>query len=55
MNPIRFHGSSNLGKFSVANQTASWNVLNMPANPKAASVRVLFNFFQYNPLLERSM
>ena len=35
----------NLGKYSDANQTASWNVLNMPANPKAASVRVLFNFW----------
>ena len=37
-----------MGKFSDANQSASWNVLNVPANPKAASVRVLFNFFQYN-------
>jgi hypothetical protein len=46
--PNSVSGSSNLGKFSAANQTASWNVLNMPANPKAASVRVLFNFFQYN-------
>jgi hypothetical protein len=46
--PNSISGSSNLGKFSAANQTASWNVLNMPANPKAASVRVLFNFFQYN-------
>ena len=33
-----------LGKASLPNQTASWNVLNMPANPKAATVRVLFNF-----------
>jgi hypothetical protein len=33
-----------LGKFSLANQTASWNVLNMPANPQATAVRVLFNF-----------
>lgn len=46
--PNSISGSSNLGKFSAANQTASWNVLNMPANPKAGSVRVLFNFFQYN-------
>ena len=46
--PNSISDSSNLGKFSAANQTASWNVLNMPANPKAASVRVLFNFFQYN-------
>jgi len=34
----------NLGQFSNANQTASWNVLNMPANPQASAVRVLFNF-----------
>jgi hypothetical protein len=33
-----------LGKFSLGNQTASWNVLNIPANPKGAAVRVLFNF-----------
>jgi hypothetical protein len=46
--PNGVSGSSNLGKFSAANQTASWNVLNMPASPKAAAVRVLFNFFQYN-------
>jgi hypothetical protein len=39
----------NLGKASAANQTASWDVLNMPANPKAASVRVLFNFYQESP------
>jgi hypothetical protein len=37
-------GSVNLGKFAPANQTASWNVLNMPANPQASAVRVLFNF-----------
>jgi hypothetical protein len=40
----------NLGKFSDANQTASWNVANMPANPQATAVRVLFNFNQgFNP------
>jgi hypothetical protein len=33
-----------LGKFSLANQTSSWSVLNMPANPQAAAARVLFNF-----------
>lgn len=38
------NGSVNLGKFSQANQTSSWNVLNMPANPQAAAARVLFNF-----------
>jgi hypothetical protein len=35
----------NLAKFSAANQTASWNVLNMPANPQASVVRVLFSFY----------
>jgi hypothetical protein len=34
----------NLGQFSLPGQTASWNVLNMPANPQATAVRVLFNF-----------
>lgn len=34
----------NLGKASPGNQTAIWNVLNMPDNPQAAAVRVLFNF-----------
>jgi hypothetical protein len=33
-----------LGKFSLANQTASWNVLNMPASPRGTAARVLFNF-----------
>jgi hypothetical protein len=40
----------NLGKPSAPNQTASWNVLNMPANPKAAAVRVLFNFYHESPV-----
>jgi len=40
----------NMGKVSSPNQTASWNVLNMPANPQAAAVRVLFNFYQYSPV-----
>jgi len=41
----------NLGKFSLPNQTASWNVLNMPANPQATAVRVLFNFHEeVNPV-----
>jgi hypothetical protein len=35
---------SNLGQFSYPNQTASWNVLNVPANPNPEAVRVLFNF-----------
>jgi hypothetical protein len=33
-----------LGQFSNANQQSSWNVLNVPANPQASAVRVLFNF-----------
>jgi hypothetical protein len=37
-----------LGKFSLPNQTASWDVLNVPANPTPGAVRVLFNFFAYN-------
>jgi hypothetical protein len=40
----------NLGKSSLPNQTASWNVLNMPASPKAAAVRVLFNFYHESPV-----
>jgi hypothetical protein len=40
----------NLGQLSQAGQTASWNVLNVPANPNPAAVRVLFNFLaQPNP------
>jgi hypothetical protein len=41
--------SIDLGKQSAANQTASWNVLNLPANPQATAVRVLFNFYTFNP------
>jgi hypothetical protein len=37
-------GSMNIGKYSAPNQTASWDVLNLPANPQAAAARVLFNF-----------
>jgi hypothetical protein len=41
----------NLGKVSLPNETASWNVLNMPPNPQASAVRVLFNFSQeVNPV-----
>lgn len=38
------NGSVNIGKLSLPNQTASWNVLGLPANPTPAAVRVLFNF-----------
>jgi hypothetical protein len=41
----------NLGKFAARNQTASWNVLNVPANPNPEAVRVLFNFHEeMNPV-----
>jgi hypothetical protein len=41
----------NLGKVSAANGTASWNVLNVPANPQASAARVLFNFNEgYTPV-----
>jgi hypothetical protein len=39
----------NLGQFSLGKQAASWNVLNVPANPQASAVRVLFNFFANSP------
>ncbi len=35
----------NLAKTSGAGQSASWSVLEMPANPTAEAVRVLFNAF----------
>ena len=38
------NNSVNIGKLSVANGYSTWNVLNMPANPQAAAVRVLFSF-----------
>lgn len=38
-------GSVNLGKKSDANQSSSWDVLNIPAQPSAAAVRILFNFY----------
>lgn len=38
----------NLGQFSLSNQSATWNVLNLPTNPSAAAVRVLFSFDNEN-------
>jgi hypothetical protein len=38
------NGSQNLGQFSMANQTSTWNVPDLPANPQAAAARVLFDF-----------
>jgi hypothetical protein len=37
------NGAINLGKMSQANQASSWNVPNLPANPKGSAARVLFN------------
>ena len=37
-----------LGKFALPNQTASWDVLYIPANPNPQGVRVLFNFYAFN-------
>jgi hypothetical protein len=40
--PYGSDGSINLGKTAFPGQPASWNVLNLPANPNPAAVRVLF-------------
>lgn len=43
--------ANNLGKVAWADQPqnpTAWNVLNVPANPNPAAVRVLFNFFHYD-------
>lgn len=41
----------NLGQFALANAQATWNIANLPANPQASAVRVLFNFSnEYNPI-----
>jgi hypothetical protein len=41
----------NLGKVASPNQTASWDVLNLPANPQGTAARVLFNFSEeMNPV-----
>jgi hypothetical protein len=37
------NGARNLAKFAEANQTTTWNVLNLPANRQATTARVLFN------------
>jgi len=51
LDALQFNPSTstwNLGKTSQPNQTSSWSVLNMPANPQAETVRVLFNFYNYD-------
>jgi hypothetical protein len=40
-------GLMDLAKSAPPNQMTTWNVLNMPANPQAAAVRVLFNWRTY--------
>ena len=40
-------GAMDLEKSANPNQMTTWNVLNMPANPQAAAVRVLFNWRTY--------
>ena len=45
------NGSLNLAQFSQANQTSTWNVPGIPANPNPAAVRVLFSFdSEVNPV-----
>jgi hypothetical protein len=41
------NGEMDLAKTALPNQLTKWNVLNMPANPQAAAVRVLFNWKTY--------
>jgi hypothetical protein len=36
--------SVNLGRFSAPNQTATWKISGIPANPQPATMKVLFNF-----------
>lgn len=38
------NGALSLGQFSAANQTSTWKVPGIPANPNPAAVKVLFNF-----------
>ena len=40
-------GLMDIAKTATPNQTTTWNVLNMPANPQATTVRVLFNWKTY--------
>jgi hypothetical protein len=41
-------GLMDIAKSAPSNQMTRWNVLNMPANPQAAAVRVLFNWMTYS-------
>ena len=41
-------GLIDIAKSAPPNQMTTWNVLNMPANPQAAAVRVLFNWMTYS-------
>ena len=45
MCPINLRSTVDLGKVHLlANQTSSWSIANIPANPQATAARVLFNF-----------
>ncbi len=47
---VNSDGTIDLARFSAPNQTATWAIPGMPAEPVAAAVRVLFNWFVYtNP------
>jgi hypothetical protein len=40
-------GEMNLAQTALPNQMTTWNVLNLPANPQPAAVKVLFNWATY--------
>lgn len=46
-NSVNRDGTVQLGKSAGPNELTRWQVLNMPPNPEAASVRVLFNWSTY--------
>jgi hypothetical protein len=41
------NGNLNIAQTALPNQMTSWNVLNVPANPNPAAVKVLFNWRTY--------
>jgi hypothetical protein len=49
-NEPQAEGRINLGKSSLPGQQARWDVLGVNANQQAEAVRVLFNFFVYQPV-----
>jgi hypothetical protein len=46
-NTIGNDGSTSLGKYAAPGASTSWNVLNVPASPNPAAVKVLFNFYYW--------